>query len=81
MLHRSKLPPPLAIPPEPDMDIASSAVNAVAATAAAHDSPALADVQAQDAALARTAAHGLYDPSREHDACGEHRKFKRPLQA
>ena len=52
------------------MDIASSAVNAVAATAAAHDSPARADVQAQDAALAQTASHGLYDPSREHDACG-----------
>jgi glutamate synthase domain-containing protein 2/glutamate synthase domain-containing protein 1/glutamate synthase domain-containing protein 3 len=42
----------------------------VAATAAAHDSPARADVQAQDAALAQTASHGLYDPSREHDACG-----------
>ncbi len=49
------------------MDHAPAAVTvAVQAADASH----AAAVQASDAALADSAAHGLYDPAQEHDACG-----------
>ena len=44
--------------------------HAPAALAAPAAATQALDLAHEDQALADTAAHGLYDPAREHDACG-----------